>query len=83
MTMQNVISIPAYALGKGMRTYRRDSRNGKLRPDVVIGDPFTTSGTIQPIAFHTVDQNGKRTGTVVYSPCAEVLIATGNKGKRR
>lgn len=76
--MQDVISIPAPDLRKGMQTWRRDSRNGKLRRDVTIGEPFTTSGSIQPLAFHTVGPDGKRTGTVVYGRCASVLISRHN-----
>lgn len=81
--MQNITSIPATELRKGMQTYVRNSRNGKLRRDVRIGDPFTTSGSIQPLAFVTVDGNGKRNGTVVYAPCASVLIGSNSKRKTR
>ena len=76
---QDTYSIPATELRKGMQTFRRDSRNGKLRRDVTIGDPFTTSGSIQPLAFHTVGPDGKRTGTVIYAHCASVIIARSNR----
>ena len=84
--MPDVISIPATDLRKGMQTFRRDPRGGKLKRDVRIGDPFTTSGPerFQPLAFTSIGPDGQRAGTVVYSPCATVLIGTGaKKGKRR
>lgn len=84
--MQDVISIPATDLRKGMQTFRRDRRSGKIKRDVRIGDPFTTSGpdSLQPLAFHVLDANGKRAGVNVYALCATVLIGSGNKkGKKR
>lgn len=82
--MRDIITIPATELRKGMQTYRRNPRNGRLHRDVRIGDPFTHSGSIQHLAFTTVGPDGKRNGTVVYAPCAPVLIGTGNKkGSKR
>lgn len=82
--MQDVITIPATDLRKGMQTFRRDARSGKLKRDVRIGDPFTHSGSIQHLAFTALGQDGKRVGTVVYSPCASVLIGAGTrKSKHR
>jgi len=81
--MNDIHAIPATELRKGMQTYRRNSRSGRLHRDVKIGDPFTHSGSIQHLAFTTVGPDGKRNGTVVYAPCASVLIGGGNRKGRK
>lgn len=80
--MRDIVTVPATDLTKGMQTYRRNPRNGRLHKDVRIGDPFTTSGSIQPLAFHTVGPDGRRNGTVVFAPCASVLVGTNNNTRR-
>lgn len=80
--MRDVTPVPATELRRGMRTYRRHPRNGRLVLDVTIGDPFTTSGSIQHTAYDTIGPDGKRSGTVVYSPCARVLVSTNNRKSR-
>jgi len=77
--MRDITPVPATELRKGMRTFRRDTRSGKIRRDVTIGDPFTHSGSIQHVAYDTIGPDGKRNGTVVYSPCASVLVSTNNR----
>lgn len=77
----NYTRLPACSLTKGMTTYTKGP-SGRFRRDVRLGDPFTTSGRVQPVAFNTVDGEGKRTGTVVYSPCATVWVVSKSSGRR-
>ncbi|MGH7238445.1 MAG: hypothetical protein ACREHG_00105, partial [Candidatus Saccharimonadales bacterium] len=66
----NYSDVSVLDLNTGMTLYRKV--RGRFRRDCKLGLPFTTSGPdrLQPIAFNTVDDNGRRIGTVVFAQCA-------------